>query len=140
LNHSGKKGALPVRENKYFCLTKPRLITGLRIDRILNRNQERKTMIIANFAIFPTSEGASVSQYVKEAIRIIEDSGLKNETGGMSTVIEAPDLTTLLKVIEKAHEAIVKMGARRIHIDLNIDHRLDKDVTIDSKLKAIGKR
>ncbi len=97
-------------------------------------------MIIANFAIFPTSEGASVSQYVKEAIKIIEDSGLKNETGGMSTVIEAQDLATLLKVIEKAHEAMVKMGARRIHIDLNIDHRLDKDVTIDSKLKAVGKR
>jgi uncharacterized protein (TIGR00106 family) len=97
-------------------------------------------MIIANFAIFPTSEGASVSQYVKEAIRVIEDSGLKNETGGMSTVIEAPDLPALFQVIEKAHKAIVKMGARRIHIDLNVDHRLDKDVTIDSKLKAVGKK
>jgi uncharacterized protein (TIGR00106 family) len=101
---------------------------------------ERKTMIIANFAIFPTSEGVSVSKYVKEAIRVIEASGLKNETGGMSTVIEAPDLETLFKVIEKAHEAMVKMGARRIHIDLNVDHRLDSDATIDSKLKSIGKR
>ena len=97
-------------------------------------------MIIANFAIFPTSEGVSVSKYVKEAIRVIEASGLKNETGGMSTVIEAPDLETLFKVIEKAHEAMVKMGARRIHIDLNVDHRLDSDATIDSKLKSIGKR
>lgn len=97
-------------------------------------------MIIANFAIFPTSEGASVSQYVKEAINIIQDSGLKNETGGMSTVIEAPDLAILFKVIEKAHDSIVKMGARRIHIDLNVDHRLDKHASIDSKLKAIGKR
>jgi len=97
-------------------------------------------MIIANFAIFPTSEGVSVSKYVKGAIRVIEASGLKNETGGMSTVIEAPDLATLFKVIEKAHETMVKMGARRIHIDLNVDHRLDSDATIDSKLKSIGKR
>lgn len=97
-------------------------------------------MIIANFAIFPTSEGVSVSKYVKEAIRVIEASGLKNETGGMSTVIESPDLATLFKVIEKAHEAMMKMGARRIHIDLNVDHRLDSDATIDSKLKSIGKR
>ncbi len=97
-------------------------------------------MIIANFAIFPTSEGVSVSKYVKEVIRVIEASGLKNETGGMSTVIEAPDLVTLFKVIEKAHEAIVKMGARRIHIDLNVDHRLGTDATIESKLKSIGKR
>ena len=97
-------------------------------------------MIIAEFAIFPTSEGVSVSKYVKEAIRVIESSGLKHETGGMSTTIEAPDMDTLFKVIEKCHEAIVEMGAKRIHIDLRIDHRLDKDISIESKLEAIGKK
>lgn len=97
-------------------------------------------MIIAEFAIFPTSEGVSVSKYVKEVVKIIEDSGLKNETGGMSTTIESPDLKTLFQVIEKTHRALVDMGSKRIHIDLTIDHRLDKEASIDSKLKAIGKR
>ena len=97
-------------------------------------------MIIAEFAIFPTSEGPSVSKYVKEAVKIIEDSGLKNDTGGMATTIEAPDLTSLFKVIDKTHKKMIEMGAKRIHIDLRIDHRLDKEATIDSKLKAIGKR
>ncbi len=97
-------------------------------------------MIIAEFAIFPTSEGASVSQYVKEAVKVIEDSGLKCETGGMSTTIESPDLPTLFQVIEKTHKAIVDMGAKRIHIDLRIDHRLDKEASVESKLKAIGKK
>lgn len=94
-------------------------------------------MIIAELAIFPTSEGVSVSKYVKEALKVIERSGLKHVTGGMATTIEAPDMETLFKVIEKAHKAIVDMGARRIHIDLRVDHRLDKDSTIDSKLKAL---
>ncbi len=97
-------------------------------------------MIIAEFAIFPTSEGSSVSKYVKEAVKIIEDSGLKNETGGMSTTIEAPDLASLFKVIEKTHNRMVEMGAKRIHIDLRVDHRLDKEASIVSKLKAIGKK
>ena len=97
-------------------------------------------MIIAEFAIFPTSEGVSVSKYVKEAIRVIESSGLKHETGGMSTTIESPDLNTLFKVIEKCHDAIVKMGAKRIHIDLRVDQRLDVEASIESKLKALGKR
>lgn len=97
-------------------------------------------MIIAELAIFPTSEGVSVSKYVKEAIKVIEDSGLKCETGGMSTTIESPDLATLFQVIEKAHKAMVNMGARRIHIDLRVDHRLDKEASIESKLKAIGKK
>lgn len=97
-------------------------------------------MIIAELAIFPTSEGASVSRYVKEAVRVIEASGLKCETGGMSTVIEAPDLAALFQVVSRAHDAVAALGAVRIHIDLRVDHRLDKDASIDSKLKAIGKR
>jgi uncharacterized protein (TIGR00106 family) len=97
-------------------------------------------MIIAEFAIFPTSEGISVSKYVKEAVKIIERSGLKSKTGGMSTTIEAPDLKALFNVIDKTHQALVKMGAKRIHLDLRIDHRLDREATIESKLKAIGKR
>ncbi len=96
-------------------------------------------MIIAEFAIFPTSEGASVSRYVKEAIRAIEASGLRNQTGGMSTTIEAPDLESLFRVIAKAHQAVVGLGAKRIHIDLSVDHRLDKEATIASKLRAVGK-
>ena len=97
-------------------------------------------MIIAELAIFPTSEGASVSRFVKEAVRVIEASGLKCDTGGMSTVIEAPDLASLFRVIGQADEAMVKMGVKRINTDLRIDHRLDKEATIESKLKAIGKR
>jgi uncharacterized protein (TIGR00106 family) len=97
-------------------------------------------MIIGELAIFPTSEGVSVSKYVKEAVKVIESSGLYNETGGMATLIEAPDMESLLKVVKECHEAMVKMGARRIHLDLRIDHRLDTEATIESKLKAIGKR
>jgi len=40
-------------------------------------------MIIAELAIFPTSEGVSVSKYVKKAIEAIEATGLKHETGAM---------------------------------------------------------
>ncbi len=96
-------------------------------------------MIIAELSIFPTSEGASVSSYVKQAVQIIESSGLKSVTGGMSTVIESPDLKTLFSLIEKTHRAMVERGVKRIHIDLRIDHRLDKEASVDSKLKSIGK-
>jgi uncharacterized protein (TIGR00106 family) len=96
-------------------------------------------MIIAELAIFPTSEGSSVGRYVREVVRAIEASGLRSETGGMSTVIEAPDLASLFRVVSEAHAALLAMGVRRIHIDLRVDHRLDKKATIASKLKSIGK-
>ena len=96
-------------------------------------------MIIASLAMFPTSEGVSVSKFVKEVLNVINESGLKNVTGGMSTTIEAPDMRTLCQVIEKAHGKLVDMGVKRIHIDLHVDHRLDKDASIRSKLQAVKK-
>jgi uncharacterized protein YqgV (UPF0045/DUF77 family) len=32
------------------------------------------------------------------------------------------------------------MGVKRIHIDLRVDHRLDKEATIESKLRSLGKK
>jgi uncharacterized protein (TIGR00106 family) len=96
-------------------------------------------VIIAELAIFPTSEGASVSPYVREVLKVLESSGLKTATGAMSTTIEAPDLKTLFTAIVRADEALAAMGPKRIHIDLRIDQRLDKDATMASKLAAVGK-
>jgi uncharacterized protein (TIGR00106 family) len=73
-------------------------------------------------------------------VRVLEASGLRTVTGGMSTVIEAPDLDSLLRAVAAAHAAVKAMGVKRIHIDLRIDHRLDKEATVGSKLRAIGKK
>ncbi len=96
-------------------------------------------MFIASLAIFPTSEGASVSRYVKEVIRIIEDSGLENQTGGMNTTIESPDLDSLFRIIQKAHDKLADMGVSRIRIEMSVDHRLDKEGSISQKLKSLKK-
>lgn len=94
-------------------------------------------MIIAEVSITPLGVGTSVSKYVKEAVKILHNSGLKAETGGMSTTLEAPDLDTLFKVIKEAEEAEIKLGAQRISIVLKIDDRRDKDASIDKKLKSV---
>jgi uncharacterized protein (TIGR00106 family) len=64
---------------------------------------------------------------------------LKSQTGGMSTTIEAPDLKSLFEVIEKAHKVLIDQGVKRIHVDFHIDHRLDKNATIESKLRSLDK-
>ncbi|HDN50620.1 MAG TPA: MTH1187 family thiamine-binding protein [Thermoplasmatales archaeon] len=94
-------------------------------------------MIIAEFAIFPTSEGASASRYVKRALEAIRTTGIRYETGAMATVMEAESLDEIFEAVKRAHEAIVSMGVKRIHIDLRIDHRLDKEISIASKKRAI---
>jgi len=97
-------------------------------------------MIIADISITPLGVGTSVSKYVKEAVKVLEGSGLKAFTGGMSTTLEAPDLKTLYKVITAAQEAQFKAGALRVTTILKIDDRRDKDATIEKKIRsATGK-
>jgi len=95
-------------------------------------------MILASFAIFPTSEGSSVSPYIKRVLSVLDDTGLHHETNAMATVIEAPDLRSLFDALLRVDDTLVSMDVDRIHIDLHIDHRLDKEATIHSKLSSIG--
>jgi len=96
-------------------------------------------MIIAELAIFPTSEGVSASRFVKVAVAALENTGLTIRTGPMATCIEAPDLSAIFAAVAAAHQAIADLGARRIHIDLRIDDRRDKDATMAAKLHSLGK-
>ena len=94
-------------------------------------------MIIAEVSIAPLGIGTSVSKYVKEAVKVLKESGLNVKVGGMSTTIEAPDLDTLFEVIKRAEEAEINAGAQRVLITLKVDDRRDKDARIKAKIKVV---
>jgi uncharacterized protein (TIGR00106 family) len=94
-------------------------------------------MIISQLSIAPVGKNVSLSKYVKTALTVLEKSNIKFETNAMATVIETEDLETLLKVVEEAHKAVMKSGAKRVITELKIDDRGDKNVTMISKLKSV---
>ena len=94
-------------------------------------------MIISQLSIAPVGKDVSLSKYVKTALNVLEKSNIKFETNAMATVIETEDLETLFKVVEEAHKAVMKSGAKRVITELKIDDRGDKNVTIKSKLRSV---
>jgi len=56
----------------------------------------------------------------------------------MATIIEAKNLDELFAAVKKAHEAQLKMGAKRVYMVLTVDDRKDKEATMKSKMKAIS--
>jgi uncharacterized protein (TIGR00106 family) len=94
-------------------------------------------MIIAQLSIAPVGKDTSLSKYVKIVIDILRKNNIKFETNAMATVIETKDLETLFKVVEEAHNAVIKSGAKRVITELKIDDRRDKNVTIESKLESV---
>ena len=94
-------------------------------------------MIIAQLSIAPVGVDTSLSKYVKIVIESLKNEPINIKTNAMATVIEASDLKTLFDAVQKAHNAVVSAGAKRIITELKIDDRKDKDATMTTKLNAL---
>jgi uncharacterized protein YqgV (UPF0045/DUF77 family) len=58
----------------------------------------------------------------------------------MSTAIEVGSFAELFQVIEMANKKLAEMGVQRIITTIRIDYRLDKDISIDSKMGISKKK
>ncbi|HID72032.1 MAG TPA: MTH1187 family thiamine-binding protein [Thermoplasmata archaeon] len=94
-------------------------------------------MIIAEISTFPVDKGIHLHQYVKEAIRVLDESGLNYLVGPMGTCIEAPDTETLFEVMRKMHEAIIAKGSLRVVTTIKIDDRRDTERHMLDKVEAV---
>ena len=99
-------------------------------------------MITADLCIIPMGiEKSSVGDYVREAVKIIEKSGLNYQITAMGTQIEANDLKRLYEVCAEVQESIFEMGVPRVYTVLKIDDRRDKENrTLDEKIKSVKTR
>jgi uncharacterized protein (TIGR00106 family) len=91
-------------------------------------------MIVADFTTIPMGTGTSASKYVQAVHELLNQSGIKFVVGPMSTAVEASNFGQLFKVIEEANKKLADMGVQRIVTSIHIDYRLDKDISIKSKL------
>ena len=94
-------------------------------------------MIVADFAVIPMGQGTSASNYVRAVQETLRENGIKYVSGPMSTTVEVSDFEELSLLIENANKRLADMGVERIITTLRIDYRLDKDISIESKLKKI---
>jgi uncharacterized protein (TIGR00106 family) len=94
-------------------------------------------MIISQLSISPVGTGTSLNKYVKIAIDALRENNVNFETNDMATVIETKDLESLFKVVQEAHNAVIKAGAKRVITELKVDDRRDKNVTIGTKKKSV---
>ncbi|ETI69743.1 thiamine-binding protein [Neobacillus vireti] len=72
------------------------------------------TNSLISIQIIPkTKNGESVIPYVDEAIRVIQESGVKFEVHPLETTMEG-DLQQLLQVITKMNERMIEMGSSNV--------------------------
>jgi len=92
--------------------------------------------MIVDFAIAPVAASESLSAYVADVFKIIEESGLSYEHHAMGTNIEG-DWDEVMSVIKACRDRMLE-SANRISISITIDER--KGVTDGVKKKAASAR
>jgi uncharacterized protein (TIGR00106 family) len=94
--------------------------------------------MIAAFSITPLGIGASVSEPVAEAVRLVRDSGLSNETNAMFTNVEG-DWDDVMALIKACVMSVAEV-APRVSVVIKIDHRPGVSDALRGKVDAVEER
>lgn len=94
-------------------------------------------MIVADISMIPMGKGTSASHYVQAVHELLRKSGMKYAAGPMSTAIEAQSFGQIFSAVEKANNMLAEMGVQRVITTIRIDYRLDKDISIRSKIERL---
>jgi uncharacterized protein (TIGR00106 family) len=94
--------------------------------------------MLAAFSITPLGVGDSVSGSVAEAVRIVRDSGLPNETNAMFTNVEG-DWDEVMALIKECVMQVAE-SAPRVSVVIKLDHRPGVADGLHTKVAAVEQR
>ncbi len=92
-------------------------------------------MVLLEFAMYPTDKGASVSDYVKRSLEIIDESGLPYKLGPMGTCLEG-EWEEVMAVVTRCYE-LMKTDCGRIAVNLKVDYREGEGGRLESKVATV---
>jgi uncharacterized protein (TIGR00106 family) len=91
--------------------------------------------LIAQFKVLPVGKGESLSEYVAECVRMVEESGLKHQLTPMSTIVEG-DLDEVMEVILRCHKKMREMS-NRVVTSIEIDDRGGSENAMTYKVRSV---
>ncbi len=94
-------------------------------------------MAIAAVSISPVGEGISVSRFVAEALRVARSQDrVRVRLDPMFTTLEG-DLADIFDLVLRMEAAVFDAGALRVGTVMKIDHREDRAVGMDDKVRRV---
>jgi uncharacterized protein (TIGR00106 family) len=94
-------------------------------------------MPLLEISIVPVGTNTpSFSSDVVDAVRLIENRGLKYQVTPTSTVIEG-EIPELMGVAQEIHQRTMEGGPSRVITHMTIDERADKEVGIQQQVDTV---
>ena len=92
--------------------------------------------VIADISIVPIGVGVSLSKYVAACEYALKEAGLKTRLHAYGTNIEG-DWDDVFAAIKACHEKVHDMGAPRIHTNIKLGTRTDREQSLEDKVNSV---
>ena len=105
----------------------------------MSNDKQKSTKVIAELVVAPFGVGTSLSKFVKESIKELDQlPGIRVLHTPMGSIIEADNIDQILEATKRAHEKMFELGAQRVSTLLRIDDRRDKPRQMEDKIESIS--
>jgi uncharacterized protein (TIGR00106 family) len=94
---------------------------------------------IAEFTIVPIGVGVSLSAYVAECEKMLQESGLTYELHANGTNVEG-EWDEVNALIRACHERMHEMGVPRVYTVMKYATRVDKEQHMDDKIRSVEEK
>ena len=95
--------------------------------------------VIVDFTVVPVGTGTSLSPYIAEVERVLQLAHLNHELHANGTNLEG-EWDEVMAAIRQCHEKLHAMGVPRIHTDIRLGTRSDRDQCMADKVASVKQK
>lgn len=92
--------------------------------------------VIADLCVVPVGVGVSVSSYIAACERVLREAGLEFKLHAYGTNIEG-EWDDVFAAIRRCHEVLHDMGVPRLHTNIKVGTRTDRQQTMEDKVRSV---
>ncbi len=92
--------------------------------------------VIVDFCIIPLGADISLSPYIAECQKILREAELKYSLHAYGTNIEG-EWERVMDAVKRCHMRVHEMGAPRISSTLKIASRIDREQSMEDKVRSV---
>lgn len=92
--------------------------------------------VLVDLCVVPLGVGVSVSKEVAACERILQEAGLVTRLHAYGTNIEG-EWDAVFAAVKRCHEVLHEMGVPRISSTLRVGTRVDRQQSLDDKVRSV---
>lgn len=101
-----------------------------------SKTNQENLKVIADICVIPCGVGLSVSKYVAECQKVFQKHPIKYNLHAYGTNLEGK-FDDVMAAVKECHQVLHEMGVQRIHTNLKLGTRIDKNQTLEDKIESV---